>query len=150
MHQALNSPGLNLKAGRRKFTLVYMDYFRHVHKTEAGRKIHCWEWFSISWIWICRYTEKVFRNTSANVQASTVHTQSPPELFCAVLQCLDSPKIQCLCLLIGQEASLPHTSCSAAWMLLLYSKLDHFSGKWQLPSLTFHCARKGSQNQCHS
>lgn len=126
-HEIL-SPSLNLKA-RRKFTLVYTDYFKRVHKTEAGRKRHCWEGLSISRIWICRFTEEVFRNTSENVKASTVHTLSVvtnpyPESPRAVLQqSLHSPKIQCLCLLMGQEAPLPHTPCSAAWTIFCTANL---------------------------
>lgn len=38
--------------------LIYMDYFKCVHKIEPGKKIHCWWELYIFCICICRFTEK--------------------------------------------------------------------------------------------
>lgn len=61
--------------------LVYMDYFKHIHKMELGKKILCcWE-LSISCTWICRFTEKAFRKLSKNVKAGTVHVLPDVQQF---------------------------------------------------------------------
>lgn len=101
-----------------------MDCFTHVHKREPGKHIRCWWELYISCIWICRLTEKVFRNVSKNEKVSTVPTLPDVQQFptpgvppsgyaCSYRAC--TPKIQRLCLLMVGEVPVPHKPCSAAW-----------------------------------
>lgn len=70
MYQALNSISRPKSASQKKKpTLVYTDYFKHIHKMELGKKILCWWELYISCTRICRFTEKAFRKLSKNVKA---------------------------------------------------------------------------------
>lgn len=82
MHQALNSVSRPKSVvGRTKPTLVYVDYFKCVHKMEPGKNIRHWGELYVSCIWICRFSEKVFKNISKNIKASTVHTMPDVQQF---------------------------------------------------------------------